>query len=88
MCDLSLLIVRLCYIECARGIIMCTITATELKRNFGKYMKLGQIENIEVTHRGETIFVITPKKQLAYLGISKFFGTLPNDVDLDNVDRE
>ena len=42
---------------------MCTITATELKENFGKYMKLGQKEEIEVTHRGEPIFVIVPKKE-------------------------
>ena len=41
---------------------MCTITATELKENFGKYMKLGQKEEIEVTHRGEPILSSFQKK--------------------------
>ena len=40
---------------------MCTITATELKNNFDKYIELGQKEIIEVTHSGEVIFFITPK---------------------------
>lgn len=67
---------------------MCSITATELKNNFDKYIELGQKEIIEVTHSGEVIFFITPKKQYAYLGIKKFFGTLPNDIDTENIDRE
>ena len=67
---------------------MCSITLTELKSNFDKYIELGQKEIIEVTHSGEVIFFITPKKQYAYLGIKKFFGTLPNDIDTENIDRE
>ncbi len=88
MCDYHLLIVRLCFTNGARCKNMCTITATELKRNFGKYVILGQKENIEVTLRGETIFVITPKKQMAYIGLSKFFGRVPNDIDIKSIDRE
>ena len=40
---------------------MCEITATELKRNFGKYMLLGHEEEIAVTHRGKDIFTIINK---------------------------
>ena len=40
---------------------MCTITATELKKNLGKYMVLGQTEEIEVTNRGKVVFYITPE---------------------------
>ena len=41
---------------------MCTITATELKKNLGKYMLLGQTEEIEVTNRGKVVFYITPER--------------------------
>ena len=42
---------------------MCTITATEFKRNFGKYVIKGQVEKIQVTHRGKLIFTIVPEKE-------------------------
>ncbi len=68
---------------------MCTITATELKENFGKYMKLGQKEEIEVTHRGEPIFVIVPKKEQLKKEWASLFGSLPREAyDDDDITRE
>jgi len=68
---------------------MCTITATELKENFGKYMKLGQIEEINVTHRGEHIFTIIPKKEKLKLELVDLFGVLPKEAYNDNdIERE
>ena len=42
---------------------MRTITTTELKENFDKYLELGQIEEINVVHNGEYIFTIVPNKE-------------------------
>ena len=68
---------------------MCTRTATELKENFGKYMKLGQKEEIGVTHRGELIFTIVPKKEKIKEDLKTLFGSLPREAYLDDdIDRE
>ena len=42
---------------------MRTITTTEFKENFDKYLELGQIEEIKVVHNGEYIFAIVPSKE-------------------------
>lgn len=68
---------------------MCTITATELKRHFGKYVELGQKEQITVTHRGNVIFTIVPKKINLLNKWDALFGTLPNEaLDDNNIERE
>ena len=68
---------------------MCTITATELKENLGKYIKLGQEEEIEVTHRGVVVFYITPKRLKLLLDLESLFGSLPREAYYDdNIDRE
>lgn len=67
---------------------MCTITATELKENFGKYMKLGQKEEIGVTHRGELIFTIVPKKEQLKKEWSQLFGSLSKELYDEEVERE
>ena len=58
---------------------MCEITATELKRNFGKYVELGQKEEIVVTHRGKQIFTIVPKKMDLLKRMESYFGILPEE---------
>ncbi len=68
---------------------MRTITATELKENFGKYMKLGQKEQINVTHRGKSIFTIVPQKEKLKLEWENLFGALPREAyDDDTIERE
>ncbi len=68
---------------------MCTITATEFKRNFGKYVVLGQKEKIQVTHRGKTIFTILPEKQRLLDELDDLFGSLPKEALYDkDIDRE
>ncbi len=67
---------------------MCTITATEFKENFGKYMKLGQKEEIDVTHRGDVIFTIVPKKERLKKEWASIFGSLRGEIIDDDVDRE
>ena len=68
---------------------MCTITATEFKRNFGKYVLLGQTERIEVTHRGKAIFTIIPEKEKLLAEWESLFGSLPKEaLTDDDIDRE
>ncbi len=68
---------------------MCTITATELKENLGKYIKLGQEEEIEVTHRGKVVFYITPQKYKLLKDVEELFGSLPREAYYDkDIDRE
>lgn len=68
---------------------MCTITATELKKNLGKYMILGQTEEIEVTNRGKVVFYITPERIKLMDRVEKMFGTLPIEAYYDDdIDRE
>lgn len=68
---------------------MCTITATELKKNLGKYMLLGQTEEIEVTNRGKVVFYITPQKIKLMDQVERLFGSLPKEAYYDDdISRE
>ena len=68
---------------------MCTITATELKENLGKYMILGQKEEIEVTNRGKVVFYITPQRLKLLNDLESIFGSLPKEAYFDeDIDRE
>lgn len=68
---------------------MCTVTATELKRNFGKYMEIAKKEKIQVTHRGKNIFVIIPEKEKLLQEWELLFGCLPKEAATDkDIERE
>lgn len=67
---------------------MCTITATEFKTNFGKYLKIAKTEPITVTHRGEVVFETVPKKVAILRRMEEFIGTLPPDIDIKKAKRE
>mgnify|MGYP003327852559 CR=1 FL=1 len=62
---------------------MCTITATEFKTNFGKYLKLGQTEPIQVTSRGKVVFETVPPKEALARRAEKLIGILPKDTPID-----
>ena len=68
---------------------MCTITATELKENLGKYLKLGENEVIKVTRRGKVILSIVPEKERLKEEVISLFGSVPREAFFDDdVDRE
>lgn len=56
---------------------MCSITSTELKNNYGKYIRLAETEPIEVTKRGVVIFTMVPKRYELAEKLKSFFGILP-----------
>ena len=71
---------------------MLKITTTEFKKNFDKYLKLGQKEKIMVFHNGEHIFIVVPKNIELFERLESYFGILPEDAleKLNNkeIDRE
>ena len=68
---------------------MCTITATELKENLGKYLKLGENEEIKVTRRGKIILSIVPEKERLKKEVISLFGLVPREAFYDDdIDRE
>ena len=67
---------------------MCTVTATEFKRQFGKYIELGQKEEIQVTLRGRVIFTIVPERQKLMKEWESYFNTLPEEVYDDFVNKK
>ena len=88
MCDLVVKNVRLIYIV-VEVIKMCVITSTEFKRNFGKYVIIGQTERIQVTHRGKVIFTVVPEKEALLNDWESFFGSLPKEALIDDdISRE
>ena len=67
---------------------MCTVTATEFKRQFGKYIELGQKEEIQVTLRGRVIFTIVPERQKLMKEWESYFNTLPEEVYDDFINKK
>jgi len=61
---------------------MCTITATELKRNFGKYALLAQKEEIVVTSFGKFIFKMVPASCEKIKVAESLIGILPKDASI------
>ena len=62
---------------------MCIITATELKKNLGKYIMLAQTEEIIVTKNGKVIVHLSgPKKDLPESFFTKYRG-IAKEEDFD-----
>jgi prevent-host-death family protein len=58
---------------------MCEITSTELKNNYGKYTKMAEKEQINVTKRGKLCFVLMPAKETKIVTMESLFGILPSE---------
>ena len=60
------------------------ITATELKANLGKYLKLAETEDIQITKNGrETVKLSGSNKDLLKT-IRSVYGILPDDASVDD----
>ncbi|MBO7615367.1 MAG: type II toxin-antitoxin system Phd/YefM family antitoxin [Bacilli bacterium] len=65
---------------------MCTITATELKNNLGKYLDMMTREEIAITKNGKYIGSLVPPKNEK---LDSFFNDLSgilNEKDFENSD--
>jgi len=65
---------------------MCTITATEFKTQFGKYLELSNKEDILITKNGKPFATITAVKSNNWNDFfDEWAGTIDEkDVDLDD----
>lgn len=65
-----------------------SITATELKRNLGKYLLLAETEDIYITRNGKTIAKLSNPYQDRVDTAKSLFGILPSDVTLEESRKE
>jgi prevent-host-death family protein len=77
-----------------KGVLLMLIALSDLKVNVGKYVDLADTEDIIITKYGKPAAkIIRYDKEPWYLkklpekitSVDSLFGTLPNDIDLDDV---
>ena len=61
---------------------MCTITSTEFKKNFGKYNKMAQREEIIITNHGKPVYTLQPIQIKRVKDMESLFGILPADATI------
>ena len=61
-----------------------SITATELKNNLNKYLKLSMSEDIYITQYGKVISKLTNPFQDRVEMAKSLFGILPDDVTVES----
>ena len=80
-----------------KGALLMLISLSDLKVNVGKYVDLADTEDVIITKYGKPAAkIIRYDKEPWYLkqlpekitSIDSLFGTLPNDIDLDDVRME
>lgn len=65
-----------------------SITATELKKNLGKYLTLSATEDIFITKNGRVIAKLTNPNQNRVETAKSLFGILPFNADIDDAHAE
>ena len=64
------------------------ITATELKRNLGRYLLLAETEDIYITKNGKIVAKLSNPQQGRADNAKSLFEILPADVTLEKVKEE
>ena len=65
-----------------------SITATELKKNLGKYLTLSSTEDIYITRNGKVVAMLSNPFQNRVDMAKSLFGILPADVTLEEARAE
>ena len=65
-----------------------TITATEFKMNFGKYLLLCQTEDIYITKNGKVVAKLSNPNQDRVDIARSLFGVIPDDMTLEEAQEE
>ncbi len=65
-----------------------TVTATEFKTNFGKYLELVLHEDVFITRNGKTIAKVVNPQVSAVDTIRGMLKSVPHDLDLDSLREE
>lgn len=70
-----------------RGIIMCYVTATELKNNLSHYLELSKKENVFITKNNKVISVLSNPTNNATLEAIMYVESLDIPKDLPSNDK-
>lgn len=65
-----------------------TVTATEFKTNFGKYLELIAHEDIFITRNGKTIAKVVNPQISAVDSLRGMLKDVPEDIDRDSLREE
>lgn len=65
-----------------------TVTATEFKTNFGKYLELIAKEDIFITRNGKTVAKVVNPQVSAVDFLRGMLKDVPSDIDLDSLREE
>ena len=65
-----------------------SITATELKKNLGKYLALSSTEDIYITRNGKVVAMLSDPFRGRVDMAKSLFGILPDDVTLEEAREE
>lgn len=63
---------------------MCTISSTEFKNNFGKYIELSEREEIIITKRGRIICRMIPERMSLIEEAKSLFNIFPENATIGN----
>ena len=75
------------YYNIVRGIIM-TITATELKVNLGKYLRIVDNEDIYIKKNGKVIAMFSNPNKNRFEILKSLEGIIPSNVNENDIKRE
>lgn len=65
-----------------------TVTATEFKTNFGKYLELSAHEDIFISRNGKIVAKVVNPQVSAVDSIRGMLKNAPQDIDLDSLREE
>ena len=65
-----------------------SVTATEFKMNFGKYLLMAATEDIFITRNGKTVAKLTAPYQNKLDTVNSLFGSVPDTVTLEEAKEE
>ena len=65
-----------------------SITATELKKNMGKYLQMAETEDVYITKNGKVIAKLTNPNMDKVKIAKSLIGVIPNDVSYDKAMEE
>lgn len=65
-----------------------SITATEFKMNFGKYLLMAATEDIFITRNGKTVARLTAPYQNKLDTVNALFGSVPDTMTLEEARKE
>lgn len=65
-----------------------SVTATEFKTNFGKYLLMAATEDVYITRNGRTVAKLTSPYQNKLDTVNSLFGSVPDTMTLEEAQEE